>query len=64
MDPAAPGALETATRRLVAAQLALIAGPPELRDQVRALAAGTLGADGAEAVRADLDRIAGLLIPA
>lgn len=60
---AVPGALEVATRRVLAAQLVFIAGPDGLRDQVREFTAGTIGGDEAGAVVADLDRIAGMLIP-
>lgn len=64
MATAEPGVLETATRRVLAAQLVIIAGPPDLRDQVRAIAAGKIEGDDGAVVMADLDRIAGMLIPA
>lgn len=59
-----PGALEVATRRMLAAQFVIIIGPAELRDRARAFTEGTLSGAEAATVIADLDRIAGILIPA
>lgn len=63
MATAVPGALEVATRRVLAAGFVIVIGPEELRDRARAFTDGTIRGAEAEAVMADLDRIAGVLIP-
>lgn len=63
MDTAVPGALEVATRRMLAAQFVVIIGPAELRNRARAFTEGKLGEAEVATMVADLDRIARMLIP-